>query len=774
MSTATTTWVLKLSENIIPKFKSVGQEGKSAGDKIDDSFDKAGKKIDETKKKTDKLKRSLDDVNAIKWGSVSEGIDRITNRLSEMKEPGAAFDEQMHELKGLTGATDEQMSKMSESARDLALEFGGNGASQLGAYQGILGKLGPEIAENDKALAKMGRNVAVLSKTMKNDVSGAQEALTNSMIQFKTDLSDPMKAAEEMDRMMNVMVASAKAGSVEVPDISKALSEAGGVAKMSNMTFEETNALIQGMAKGGVEVGKLGVSARNAILKMAAPATLSNDASEYLKAYGVDIKKISDTTIPFTDRLKELNKVGHDMNALALIFGTENVQGAQAMLSTIQYQEDLTKQVTGTKDAYEMAAENMGNWNERMKRWSAQVDDWKTSIFDSIAPVISVTEASGEFLKVGADLANIYNGFGPVLKNFVTWVKNAGLGQKFLSFWTGVSTIAQNLWNKTMNWGPLKTFVSWLKNTALAQKLVSAWTGIATAAQWLWNAAMTANPIGLIVVGVAALIGFVALAIKYWDDWGATLVMFMGPIGLIISAFKNVYDHWDSIKKAFQTDGIIGGLKRLGQVLLDVLLKPIQQIAGWMDSIFGTDLEAGMMKMRGKMDLLNDEEKKDLVARDNKDIAKALKSGGLVMYNGKAVLPSTKAKYEKQDIDKALKDGKLVMYNGKAVLPATKAAAEKRAADEKKKEKTPKILSPDSVLGGDKDKKKKGKKKKGEKGDGETSVNENGAGVKTINVTVNMHNHFSIDKSYGSMERAANTVISKINDRLRDGMVALD
>lgn len=752
MSTATTTWVLNISENIIPKFKSVGNEGKEAGTKINQAFDKAEKQLDETKKKSDSLKKSLDGVNSIKWNAVGEGIDRLSGRLSDAAKPGAAFDEQWHELKALTGATDKQMEGMSESARKLALEFGGNGAQQLGAYQGILGKLGPEIAENDKAMEKMGRNVAVLSKTMKGDVAGAQDALTNSMIQFKTDLSDPMKAAEEMDKMMNVMVASAKAGSVEVPDISKALSEAGGVAKMSNLSFEETNALLQGMAKGGVEIGKLGVASRNAILKMAAPATLSDDATKYLQAYGVDIKKISDTTIPFTERLKELSKVGHDMNALALIFGTENVQGAQAMLSTIQYQEDLTKQVTGTKDAYTMAGENMESWNEKMKRWGAQVDDWKTSIFDAIAPITAVTEAGGELLSTGSDLANIYTGIGPLFKDFGKWLKNAAIGQKLLSVWTGISTFAQTAWNRTINWGPIKTFVTWIRNSALAQKLSSAWTGIATAAQWAWNAALTANPIGLIIVGIAALIALVAVAIKYYDQWGASLLLFMGPVGQVISAFKSIYDHWDSIKKAFQTEGILGGLKRIGVVLLDVLLKPLHQISGWIDKIFGTDLEAGFKGLRKNMDLLNDSEK----------------------AQEKANTPKTLS--EKQKIDQALKSGKLVMYNGKAVLPSSRDKWEKEKKEKEKK--TPTLLSPDSVLGGDKEKKEKKKKGKSSgtgSGSGDsTSVSGNGASVRSINVTVNQHNHFSIDKSYGSLERAANTVISKINDRMRDSMVALD
>lgn len=752
MSTATTTWVLNISENIIPKFKSLQTEGKNAGEKIKGSFDKAGESVEKTKKKVDNLFDSFRKMKPMDWNAMSQGFQSLGNQMEKLKGPGASFDAGMHELKGLTGATAEQMDLMTKSARGLSKEFGTSGADQLASYQGILGKLGPGIAENDAALASMGKSVSVMSKTMKGDMAGANDALTNALIQFKVNLEDPMEAATEMDRMMNVMAASARAGSVEVPEISKALSEVGGVAKMSNLSFEETNALLQGMAKGGVEVGKLGVASRNALLKMAAPATLSDDASKYLQAYGVDIQKISDTTIPFAERLKELSKIGHDMNALALVFGTENVQGAQAMLSTIEYQKDLTTQVTGTKDAYVMAKENMESWNERMKRYAANIEDFKVGIFDAIAPVTALTEAGTEMLSTGSDLANIYSGIGPLMKDFGKWLKNAAIGQKLLSVWTGISTFAQTAWNRTINWAPIKNFVTWIRNSALAQKLSSAWTAVATAAQWAWNAALTANPIGLIIVGIAALIAVVAVAIKYYDQWGAALLLFMGPVGQVISAFKSIYDHWDSIKKAFQTEGILGGLKRIGVVLLDVLLKPLQQISGWIDQIFGTDLEAGFKGLRKNMDLLNDSEK----------------------AQEKANAPKTLS--EKQKIDQALKNGKLVMYNGKAVLPSSrdKWEKEKKAKEEKSKEKPPKLLSPDSVLGGDKEKKEKKKKGKGEGSDDTTTAGGNGAGVKTINVRVEMHNHFSVDKSYGSVDNIANRVVGKINDRLRDAIVAID
>ena len=107
---------------------------------------------------------------------------------------------------------------------------------------------------------------------------------------------------------------------------------------------------------------------------------------------------------------------------------------------------------------------------------------------------------------------------------------------------------------------------------------VSRATKIWTGAQMLLNAVMTANPIGLVVAAIAALVAFVVIAITKWDEWGAAMMVFLGPIGLIISAFKSLYDHWESIKQAFQTDGILGGLKQIGIVLLDAVLKPLQKI----------------------------------------------------------------------------------------------------------------------------------------------------------------------------------------------------
>lgn len=118
-------------------------------------------------------------------------------------------------------------------------------------------------------------------------------------------------------------------------------------------------------------------------------------------------------------------------------------------------------------------------------------------------------------------------------------------------------------------------------------------TKLAAAGQWLLNAAMSANPIGLIIIGIAALIALVVAIIAKWDEWGAALSIFLGPLGLIISVIQSFRRNWEMVSNAFKTDGILGGLKAIGLVLLDAVLMPVQQLLELLAKIPGMEDLAG-------------------------------------------------------------------------------------------------------------------------------------------------------------------------------------
>ena len=696
-----TTWTMSVTDKITGTLTLINEKGQKMATTVGNSLDVINGKMETATAKTTKFGDCLKKIKPIDWQAVGASIEKINDRLQSVADVGANYDAALRDVSAITGITGSELEQLGSKVRDLSKEFGTGAVPNLETFQTILSRLGPGIANSSEALGNMGKYANVLSKTMKNDVVGATDALTTSMLQFKVDLNDPIAAAKEMERMMNVMAAGAKEGAMEVPQVSAALAQAGGTAKLANLSFEETNSALQALAQNGKYGAEAGVGLRNVLIKMNAPSALSKEATTMLKQYGVNMKVVSDSTIPFSERLKELQKIGKNTDALAAVFGAENIQAAQGLIQSAQYQEDLTQKITGTNVAYEQSKIVMDGWSEKLRRAKMWVEDLQIGSFKFTSVLSAGFGTLSSSAQLIADMSTAYSGLSPVLK----------------------STSA------------------WLKSTAIWQGIVSISTKAYTAAQWLLNAALTANPIGLIIVAIAALVAMVVVAIKYYDKWGATLLLFMGPIGRVISAFKSIYDHWDSIKRAFQTEGIIGGLKRLGWVILDVLLKPFQQILEVVDKITGTNWAGKIKSLREQQNLVTDGEKPKV----------------------KTLRQPT----EKEKLEIAFKQGKLVKdYDGSYVLPSTKERHRKQ------RETSPSIVSAADILGGEKKGKEKTKVTSAKSSSEGLSMSGEKGGNRTINQTININNYFSAAKQNAS--KIADEIAGKINDHLRDGMVALD
>lgn len=397
-------------------------------------------------------------LSQVKFASINQNLQNLNQGFQDLNAPGMSFNSALMDLSALTGTTGKDLEKLGEQARSSAKEFGGNAAASIENYKTILGRLGPGIAENQDALAGMERNVQILSKTMGNDSAGAVDALTTAMLQFGVDLSDPIQAQKEMTKMMDVMANSAQAGAAEVPQISAALKVSGVAATQAKVSFAETNAAIQALAQGGKEGSEAGVALRNILGKMAGEDVLPKEAAEKLKKLGVDMRVVSDTSIPFTDRLRELKKAQGDATIMAQVFGTENAAAAQILLQSVDAQDQLTQEIQKEGGAQKQANVVMESAEEKRARLRASIEDLKLSFFEATGGVTA-------YLEPFAQLATTFSAFAPIL---------GGAGKLF-----------------TM-----------LKNSQLAGAIA---TKVVTAAQWLWNTALNANPIGLVIGAVAAL-----------------------------------------------------------------------------------------------------------------------------------------------------------------------------------------------------------------------------------------------------------------------------
>jgi phage-related protein len=129
------------------------------------------------------------------------------------------------------------------------------------------------------------------------------------------------------------------------------------------------------------------------------------------------------------------------------------------------------------------------------------------------------------------------------------------------------STMLFKVAQESLNLVTLKNTVATIANTVAtnaAKVAVAVWT----AAQWLLNAALTANPIGLIIAGIALLIGAIVLiATKttwFQDAWRVA---------------------WDAIKSAAKA--VWDWFKDAGAAALDAIKGPIDAVKAAFDRVVG-------------------------------------------------------------------------------------------------------------------------------------------------------------------------------------------
>lgn len=224
----------------------------------------------------------------------------------------------------------------------------------------------------------------------------------------------------------------------------------------------------------------------------------------------------------------------------------------------------------------EVIGESVGGMNEalaqtpegRMKQLGNTLGDVKEQIGSSIIMLAS------SFMPVLQGAVNMIAMFASGLQSIAGWMQqNMPIVAGFASA-IGILTVAIN-------------------GATIAARAAQIATAAWSAAQAVLNAIMTANPIGLIIAACAALIGIVVQVIRKWDEWGAAFSLILGPLGLLISMVQSFRRNWDSVVKAFKADGILGGLKRIGQVMLDAVLAPIQQLLELLSNIPGLGHLAG-------------------------------------------------------------------------------------------------------------------------------------------------------------------------------------
>jgi len=355
---------------------------------------------------------------------------------------------------------------------------------------------------------------------------------------------------------MNSTTKAMKAFGMEVDDIDKLLESNAKTVQTGITTFDQL-AKVQTEYAGAASAAGQGIDSANKVFAMFTSVAKNSDvganmAKTFFQGLGQQASKFEDVlSVPVFDEagsmrqadaiLKDISKRFEGMTDKEITEAINKIGGPEGLRGALEKVKSGANDMIATFDAFDSSQFSL---EDALKNAEGDFGKMKEIFFNRMDVVMSKL---GE--KIIPMLASLFDTLTPVLG--------------FL--------------NDNMEWllPVFGTFIGLL--------------GAAAIAMWALNSAMFANPIVWIVALVGGLIALIVVAINKFDEWGAAILFLMGPVGTLISVFKTLYDNWQSIKDAFTDGGIIEGFKRIGQVVLGALIKPLEQAIGWVADLTGSD-----------------------------------------------------------------------------------------------------------------------------------------------------------------------------------------
>ena len=296
------------------------------------------------------------------------------------------FEKELSTLKSLTGASSSDISFYRDAAKQLGDQFGVTGKDMVEAFK-IVGSAKSELLKSKEGLVSVTEAAVTLSKAAGMDVPAAADALTVAMNQFSAH-------ADEAGRYVNVLASGAKEGAAEIPDLSDSLIKFGAVAASSNVSIEQSVALIEALAEKGIKGEVAGTGIKSFLLKL-------EQGAKETRPSVVGLNKA-------LENLKAQNLSNADVTKR---FGLETANVALTLINQTDRVKELTSAVGGTNEAYKQAAINQDNIAGATDRLSAKWTNFKEALLNGKG-------AFASFLKGQLnDISDVLEGFESLLKS---------------------------------------------------------------------------------------------------------------------------------------------------------------------------------------------------------------------------------------------------------------------------------------------------------------------------------------------------------------------
>ena len=374
--------------------KKGAQEVNNAVNGMANTADKATAK---TTSGFDKLKKNL---FSFKGAVASLGIAALfTNSIKTSRQ----FEQAIAELGAITGATGKDLKFLSDASKEFGRTTTLSATEAATAFK-LVASAKPDLLENVSALKAVTKEAIILAEAAGTTLPDAANTLGSSLNQFSAE-------ADQAGRFINVLAAGSKLGASEVTATSAALEKAGVVASVAGLSFEETNAAVQLLAKGAIKGEMAGTGLRGVLLKL---TTQAND-------------QFNPAVVGMEQALKNLAAAELSATEKKNLFGQESITSAELLLKEADSFGALTKALTGTNTAQEQAIKNTDTFDGSMKGLGSAWEGFMLSINSSNGLLRSFVDLMAEGLRGVTAVSEALSGAPEQMAAYSDWWKGLAL-----------------------------------------------------------------------------------------------------------------------------------------------------------------------------------------------------------------------------------------------------------------------------------------------------------------------------------------------------------
>jgi len=572
--------VFKAVDQMSRPMRAMAKGAKSFANKADAAFARVERRVR-------KLKKSIGTLGfAIGTGLLISAVGSTIRVFADFEQANAS-------LAAVMGKTVKENEAL---ARD---------SLRLGA---ITAKTSTEVTGLQESFARLGFEQADIINMTEATIAGS--VAMNSELADTADLVGAMVksfddfSSADAPTVIDQMTLATQKSALSFEKLQTGLPIVAGAANAAGVPFTRLLALFGKLSDAGIDASSSSTALRNIFIDSASQG-LSYD--KILEKIVKDSNKLTAANDEFGKRgaisavvlAKQLKSTAALDKALQGASGTAQT-AADKQLNT------LNGRLTLLSSAWEGLILSVENGNGSFSKFLKTGVEVITEILAIASGTQALTDNMNDQQKMVRFLAERSIMFLKVLK----WLIGAYVTFKIVMLAAKVAMIAYNviLGITTVLQG--KSALA-LRGNAIAlgaYKVAMVTAGIAmkawTAAQWLLNIALNANPIGVIIMAIIALVAIVTAVIVKWDEWGAALTLFMGPLGIIIQLVQSFRESWELVKASFKGKGILGGLFTIGKVIFDAILFPLQQVLELLGNLgldFATDTAAELQAFRDSM-----------------------------------------------------------------------------------------------------------------------------------------------------------------------------